>query len=165
MPKLVQAWNRGAALMCKPCTPRIDHVMPVTFPGEGEEFGRLHEASWNDAQIERARKRVSYIVINSKNYTSAKNWNRSVLDITADESDIVGSKPLGEKKLELNHNLVVVLLQDFDPKQKNEGYVNLVPSKGPKRSLDDDSQLYHLERTPSEKVQMACRVEGRYAGV
>ena len=100
MPKLVQAWNRDVALMCKPCTPRIDHVIPVMLPGEAEEFSPLHQASWNDAHIERARKRVSYIVINSKNYTSAKNWNRSVLDITADESDIVGSKPLGEKKLE-----------------------------------------------------------------
>jgi hypothetical protein len=41
-----------------------------------------------------------------------------------------------------NENLVLVLLQDFGPKQKKEAYVNLVPSKGPKRSLDDDSYLY-----------------------
>jgi hypothetical protein len=41
-----------------------------------------------------------------------------------------------------NDNLVLVLLQDFGPKQKKEGYVNLVPSEGPKRSLDDDSYLY-----------------------
>ena len=149
MPKLVQAWNRGAGLMCKPCTPSIDHVIPVMLPGEAEEFGPLHQASWDDAQIERARKRVSYILINSKNYTSAKNWKRSVLDIKADESNIVGSQPLGEnnksKGKELkgkNNNLVLVLLQDFGPKQKKEGYVNLVPSKGPKRSLDDDSTLY-----------------------
>jgi len=30
-------------------------------------------------------------------------------------------------------------LQDFGPKEEKEGYVNLVPSKGPKRSLNDDS--------------------------
>ena len=151
IPKLVQAWNRGAALMCKPCTPGIDHVIPVMLPGEATEFGPLHKASWDDAQIERARKRVSYILINSKNYTTAKNWNRSVLDIKADESNIVSSLPLEEidrsteslKDLKgKNNKLVLVLLQDFGPKHKKEGYVNLVPSKGPKRPLDDDSQLY-----------------------
>ena len=114
MPKLVQAWNRDVALMCKPCTPRIDHVIPIMLSGEPEEFGPLDKASWNDAQIERARKQVSYILINSKNYMSTKNWNRLVLDITADESNIVDSKPLRGK----NNNLVLVLLQDFSPKQR-----------------------------------------------
>lgn len=142
MPKLVQAWNRGAGLMCKACTPGFDHVIPVMLPGEAEEFAPLHLASWNDSEIERARKRVSYIFINSKNYTNARNWNKSVLDIRADESTIIGSQPFGEKLKGKNDNLVLVLLQDFGPKQRKEGYVNLVPSEGPKRSLDDDSYLY-----------------------
>jgi len=34
-------------------------------------IGPLHQASWDNAQIDTARKRVSYILINSKNYTSA----------------------------------------------------------------------------------------------
>ena len=105
------------------------------LPGEALEFGQLHKVL-DEEHIERARNRISrnrisYILINSK-ITPARNWDSSVLDIKANESNIVGSESSRGKK---SKNLALVLLQDSGPKQKKEGYVNLVHSEGPKRSL------------------------------
>jgi hypothetical protein len=111
MPLLVQAWNRGAALMCKSMTTKlIDHVIPVMLapePNKSPEFGPLY-GEWTDAQIEETRQNVSYILLNSKNFVKPTNH-----DETANEENIKFSLDNHSRKsvLELN------ILQEFGPKQ------------------------------------------------
>jgi hypothetical protein len=69
---LVQAWNRGAAIMCMTNTKGIDHVIPVMLDKKGDAmFGPLH-GSWGKEHTQQARQHISYILINSKNYASGK---------------------------------------------------------------------------------------------
>jgi hypothetical protein len=71
-PMLVHAWNRGAAIMCKTNTPDIDYVIPVMLRSASQaNLGPLH-GIWNEAQIKEARRHLSYILINSRNYSNAK---------------------------------------------------------------------------------------------
>jgi hypothetical protein len=73
IPMLVQAWNRGAAIMCKTGTKGIDYVIPIIL-SEGRDkhsFGPLHD-EWTNEQCRAASHRVSYILINSKNYVAPK---------------------------------------------------------------------------------------------
>ena len=74
---LVHAWNRGAALMCMTNTKGIDHVIPVMLNTNGDvEFGPLH-GPWERQHIDQARRHVSYILINSKNYSSGKDQTQA----------------------------------------------------------------------------------------
>jgi len=69
---LVHAWNRGAAIMCMTNTKGIDYVIPVMIDANyNVNFGRLH-GPWEDDHIKQARKHISYILINSRNYASGK---------------------------------------------------------------------------------------------
>jgi hypothetical protein len=115
MPLLVQAWNRGAALMCKPITELIDHVIPVMLapePNKSPVFGPLY-GEWTTAQIEEARQNVSYILINSKHFVKPTNHDESAFNMTANEENIEfslderGKKPVFE----------LTILQEFGPKQ------------------------------------------------
>jgi hypothetical protein len=50
----------------------IDHIIPVMLADAGQaKFGPLH-GIWNQEQINEARRHLSYILINSKNYSHAK---------------------------------------------------------------------------------------------
>ena len=74
IPMLVHAWNRGAAIICQTGTKGIDYVLSVILPARMEdetEFGPLHD-EWTDDQCRAASRRVSYILINSRNYESPK---------------------------------------------------------------------------------------------
>ena len=69
---LVHAWNRGAAIMCMTNTKGIDHVIPVMLNTNGDvNFGPLH-GPWEKEHIQQARRHMSYILINSRNYASGK---------------------------------------------------------------------------------------------
>jgi hypothetical protein len=69
---LAQAWNRGAAIMCMTNTKGIDYAIPVMLDTKGEAvFGPLH-GPWEVQHVEEARKHMSYILINSRNYASGK---------------------------------------------------------------------------------------------
>ena len=71
-PMLVHAWNRGAAIMCMTNTEGIDHIIPVMLADAGQaKFGPLH-GIWSEEQINEARRHLSYILINSKNYSNGK---------------------------------------------------------------------------------------------
>ena len=73
IPLLVHGWNRGAAIVCRTGAEGIDFVIPVILPeGDETEFGPLHD-EWSDEQCRAASRRVSYILINSKNYENPKN--------------------------------------------------------------------------------------------
>src|SRR5208282_4591023 len=90
LPLLVQAWNRGAALMCKSCVEVIDHVIPIMLapePNKSPQFGPLY-GEWNNAQIDEARRNVSYILINSRNYALPHNHDKAILKMTANEGNI-----------------------------------------------------------------------------
>ena len=115
MPLLFQAWNRCAALTCKPCTQAFDHVIPVMLAPESEdlpEFGPLH-GGWNDSQIEEARKHLGIILLNSRNYSKPTNQDKAALKMTVNDKNILFALSGNEDKpgLELN------ILQDFGPKQ------------------------------------------------
>jgi hypothetical protein len=74
IPMLVHAWNRAAAIMCQTGTKGIDYVIPVILPAENEDensLGPLH-GEWTKDQCRAASHRVSYILINSRNYSTPK---------------------------------------------------------------------------------------------
>ena len=74
IPMLVHAWNRGAAIMCQTGAKGIDFVIPVILPalqGNDMDFGPLHD-EWTYDQCRTASRRVSYILINSRNYETPK---------------------------------------------------------------------------------------------
>jgi hypothetical protein len=82
---LVQAWNRGAAMMCKAYNPRFDHVIPVMLDVPNSENapspGRLY-GKWTDKELAWAREHVSGIFIDSKCYTKWKNWTNHSVKVT-----------------------------------------------------------------------------------
>ena len=74
IPMLVHAWNRGAAIMCQTGAKGIDYVIPIILPtqeGDENNFGPLHD-EWTSAQCRTVSHRVSYILINSRNYATPK---------------------------------------------------------------------------------------------
>jgi hypothetical protein len=141
---LVQAWNRGAAIMCKSYNPRFDHVIPVMLDGaDSSKFGDLY-GEWNDEQLEEARRSVSYILIDSKNYAWKRNWTNYVPEITPeptkrskDMKNLDGDDPVDSNMMQIDepaadiaHNLLhsqpsnnvyMALLQDFGPRHTTHG--------------------------------------------
>jgi hypothetical protein len=68
---LVHAWNRGAAIMCMTNTKCIDHVIPVMLDTKhNTKFGPLHGHWQKPEYIQQARRHISYILINAKNYAA-----------------------------------------------------------------------------------------------
>ena len=115
MPLLVQAWNRGAALMCKSCVEAIDHVIPVMLAPDSNKspiFGPLY-GEWNETQTEEARQNVSYILINSRNCARSHDHDDAVWKMTAKEENIQYSLNKDGKNSVLEFNI----LQEFGPKQ------------------------------------------------
>jgi hypothetical protein len=154
MPLIVQAWNRGAALMCKPNTPLIDHVIPVMLAGTGGSapiFGPLYD-DWDKLQVEESRQHVSYILINSKNWTDPKNWNTNY--ITANKSNIADCEsPPGVT----NNKLSMTIMQEFGPRQKQEEYITIFPSRGRKKPVEDPTQLHVILKELGEDTYSGFR--------
>jgi len=137
---IVQAWNRGAALQCKTNTALIDHVIPVMLAQPDglppPKFGPLYD-DWNERQVDDARQHVSYIVINSRNFTDPKNWTTTY--ITANKSNILDC----ESPMEVpNNKLTMTILQEFGPPQAQEEHITIFPSRGKKKPVDDTTQLH-----------------------
>lgn len=97
-PMLVHAWNRGAAMMCMTNTKGIDFVIPVMLDSENKaDFGPLH-GRWEEEHIQQARKRLSFIIINSKLYSTGRDQTKAawaakfsaknIRDYEATEQDI-----------------------------------------------------------------------------
>jgi hypothetical protein len=117
--KLVRAWNRGAAIMCKAYNPRFDYIIPVMIDDtKVKDFGPLY-GKWNKEQIEAAHFSISYILIDSKNYTLPPKWQTYVGQI----------KPVGNEEPILKQNLLdcmpyinvyASIIQDFGPQVDGE---------------------------------------------
>jgi len=136
---LVQAWNRGAAIMCKAYNPRFDHIIPVLLEAaDPKKFGPLF-GKWNDDQVEEARKYVSYILIDSKNYNSKENWTTRLSHVSPiDNNDAAANPPLLPDAMYIDeppapkvavynlldsqpsNNVCLSIIQDFGPLQGDE---------------------------------------------
>jgi hypothetical protein len=82
--------------MCKAYNPGFDHIIPVmTDDTKIKDFGPLY-SQWNDEQIEAARSSMSYILIDSKNYSLSKNW----------QSYIKGTKLVDNEEETIKQNLL-----------------------------------------------------------
>lgn len=63
--------------MCMTSTKGIDHVIPVMLDTKGDVvFGPLH-GPWETEHTQQARRHISYILINSKNYACDKDQTRA----------------------------------------------------------------------------------------
>ena len=154
MPLLVQAWNRGAALVCKDNTPLIDHVIPVVLDdtsGSPPNFGPLYD-DWDEGQIEEARQHVACITINSKNWTNPKNWTATY--ITANNSNIEGYEIDPGTQ---NNKLCMTILQEFGPRQNQEENITIFPSRGSKKPRDDSTQLHVILKELSGETYTGFR--------
>jgi len=152
LPLIVQAWNRGAALMCKNNTPLIDHVIPVMLAsthGSPPNFGPLYD-DWTEEQVEEARQHVSYIVINSRNYTDPRNWTATY--ITANNSNITECEStLGAA----NNKLWMTIMQEYGPRQRDEEHITIFPSRGSKKPLEDTTQLHVILKELGDQTYTA----------
>ena len=154
MPLIVQAWNRGAALMCKDNTPLIDHVIPVMLASTGgpaPKFGPLYD-DWDEIQVQEARQHVSYIIINSKNWTNPKNWTTNY--ITANKSNIVDCEnPPGIA----NNRLWMTIMQEYGPRQNQEEHITIFPSRGQKKPLEDTTHLHVILKELGDETYSGFR--------
>ena len=127
MAMLVRAWNRGAAIMCKAYNPRFDHIIPVMLEGaESRGFGRLYDP-WNEEQLAEARRSMTYILIDSKNYSNKTNWRKYVGEITpqpVDEHNVIQHNLRDGLPIQ---NVYMSIVQDFGVRLDNEPAVIVEP--------------------------------------
>jgi len=108
------AWCRGYALMCAPGNPAYDHLIPVLMPNaDVSKFGPVF-GEWTGDQIAAARKSFSYILIDSKLYSTCPNWTTVAhalrpRDVGKDgkptkETNLIGCKPLENVYLSVVQN-------------------------------------------------------------
>ena len=145
---LCQAWNRGAAIMCKTNTKAVDFVIPVMLD-TNIEFGPLHDV-WEGVHIEKARKHMSYILIKARNYASGKDQtaaaqeaklmsanlhefgkrfqSKQVSSLDAVE-ELKDKKFTGENGNEVLHldtqNVFMSIVPDFGEKLKREDWISV----------------------------------------
>jgi hypothetical protein len=89
MPILVHAWNRGAAIECKTGTQGVDYVIPVILTDEMDKdvtFGPLF-GDWTVENFKAARRHVSWIAINSKDYAKGKDQVDAAKDTKLSEKN------------------------------------------------------------------------------
>ena len=112
---LARAWNRGAAITCKAYNPRFDHIIPVMFHDANiDRFGPLY-GPWSEEQITEARRSMSYILIDSKNYSERKNWSSHVGNVSPQDgftTNLIGSLPV--------QNVYLSMVQDFGMREDEE---------------------------------------------
>jgi hypothetical protein len=65
---LIKAWNRGAAIMIKPCTKGIDFMIPVMLASPNKNLGlRPLFGEWTEAQERAGSRIIAHVLINAKN--------------------------------------------------------------------------------------------------
>jgi len=122
---LARAWNRGAAITCKAYNPRFDHIIPVMFHDANiDRFGPLY-GPWSGEQIAEASRSMSYILIDSKNYSERKNWGSHVGNVSPQDRNLIGSLPV--------QNVYLSMVQDFGMREDEEPAVIIYPTS-PSRS-------------------------------
>ena len=132
MELMAKAWNRGAALMCKPCTKSVDYFIPVVLaqPGTETQFGPMFDP-WTRTQIDEASEYMSFILINSKNYHDDVDHETAALSIAPNNANFEDKFSFDSKK-----NVYLSILQEFGPSENNQGKVKervklLLPKRGP----------------------------------
>lgn len=147
---LCQAWNRGAAIMCKTNTKAIDFAIPVMLK-TGIEFGPLHDV-WEGAHIDKARKHMSYILINARNYASGKDQT-----IAAQEAKLMSAnlhefgKNFGPKHVSTQDAVEEIQTKDCDEENRDEVsdldtrnvFMSIVPDFGKKLKREDWISVGH----------------------
>jgi len=147
MEAMVCAWNRGAAIMPKDNAHAFDHVIPVMLAAKNgtPTFGPMFE-KWSPDDVKKACYNVSFILINSRNYTNAaghkaaaygcvpKETNFSDLSHFAD-NDVTRASFSGTP-----NTVYLSIVQDFGPRQAKEPYVNLRP-RGIDKNLREGSDI------------------------
>jgi len=119
---IARAWNRGGALMCKPCTDSIDFVIPVMLaqPGDETNFGPMFD-DWTDAQIVEGRRWLAFILINTKNFRDPVDHDADALGIapkTANFDD--------KWKFDQSQNIYLSILQELGPEDE-PGTIKILP--------------------------------------
>ena len=139
---LVQAWNRGAAIMCKSYNPRFDHVIPVMLEGaDSSKFGGLY-GEWSDEQLEEARRSVSYILIDSKSYARKRNWTSHVSEIipeppkrSKDVETLGGDDPVDPNAMQIDESDADIAHNLLHSQPSNNVYMSLLQDFGPRRTM------------------------------
>ena len=118
---IARAWNRGGALMCKPCTHSIDFFIPVMLaqPGDETNLGPMFD-DWTDMQIEEGCRHLALILINSKNfYDHTDNTDAAnIAPKTANFDD--------KGKFDQCKNIYLAILQEFGP-EGEPGTIKILP--------------------------------------
>jgi len=140
-PKVVKAWNRGAALVCKPVCEGADFLIPVLQKSkEFIEFGPLY-GQWSPQQVEVARKNVAFITINSKNYSNEATYDPMVWSCRLSPENMMDYEDSGIMFLSMLHA--------FGPKQVSKPRVHVKPC----------TTLIH-QRSPNKSQQFAVILHG-----
>ena len=111
MDLMARAWNRGAALVCKPYSESIDFCIPVMLaqPGTQTRFGPMF-GPWNSEEIENACEHMSFILINSKNHHHDMDNEADARNITPKPSNFRDKWTFDKKG-----KVYLSILQDFGP--------------------------------------------------
>jgi hypothetical protein len=133
---LLQAWNRGAAIMSKPNTVGIDFIVPIVLPPEEKHTCNLGPlfGTW-DPEAEQAGERLlSYICIDAKNWEEmTKSLLRNALDKCKPSSD------------NFNHhtprNPFISLVASFGTPSPRDKYVEIWPVRNTELSSGTPLQV------------------------
>jgi len=135
---LVKAFNRGAAIMCAPGTPRFDHIIPVLLKdADTKGFGDLYDA-WSEEQLDAARNNMSYILIQSKHYSSSMRWITETPDVEPIDKDwntTGGARTIRGLAVRIpnlldslpSNNVFLSLIQDFGMREIDERPIEVEP--------------------------------------
>ena len=126
-------------------THSFDHVIPVMLApenGEAPTFGPLHD-DWNDTESDRACSNVSFILINSKDYAAAVDYDPADFGCTPNANNFEDiTKPVGNAHGSDGTPKTVYLsiAQGFGPRRPKlkESYVNILSEK------DEDVMLRNV---------------------
>ena len=119
---IARAWNRGGALMCKPCTDSIDFVIPVMLaqPGDETKFGPMFD-DWTDAQIIEGCRCLAFILINTKNFHDPVDHDTDARGIALKSANFQD-----KWKYDLSRNIHLSILQEFGP-EGTPGTIKILP--------------------------------------
>jgi hypothetical protein len=157
---ITRAWNRGCALMATTNTIDFDHVIPVIMlpqPGKNQSFGPLF-GDWSKTQVQNATEQISFIMINSRNYATAKDQNPSAYNIYPRESNLSDADVFLQ-----SGNVFMSLLQEFGPKKSDKRYITILPGKQTK-SNTTYNQLVVVVKGLDQPEQTYKVLADRYTG-
>lgn len=141
---LAQFFNRMAAIMCKPCNPGFDHVIPVMFEdAEIAQFGPL-EGRWNKMQAAHGRTGMSGIFIDSKCHNNDQNWATYVEHVCPVTNG--RSKNFDGETVD---NVFLSVIQDFGEGDNLTEYVEIGPSTSHEMTL--------RQRHPKTQIRLVMR--------